>query len=74
MTQAWREPRRCGQCGEFHRSRRALLAGVEAQGWCAQCSGPVRPEAPACPVFSEAPGGPEVPEPKEDTDKDNTGP
>lgn len=53
MQQAWREPRRCGGCGEFHGSRRALLAGVEAPGWCVQCSGPVRPEAPACPVFED---------------------
>lgn len=49
----WRAPKRCGECGEFHASRRALLAGVEAPGWCAQCSGPVRPESPACALFEE---------------------
>lgn len=74
MQQAWREPRRCGQCGEFHASRRSLLAGVDAPGWCAQCAGPVRPEAPACPVLSEAPRGHEGPGANKDTAKLQTGP
>ena len=74
MQQAWREPRTCGECSEFLHGRRALLAGVEAPGWCVQCAGPVRPEAPACPVFSEAPRGPEGLGSCKDTAKGQTWP
>lgn len=54
MAQAWREPRSCGECSEFYTGRRALSSGIEAPGWCIQCAGPVRPEAPACPLFDLA--------------------
>ena len=64
----WRDPARCGDCEEFHPGEGTMLSGLPRPGWCGQCRGPVRPEAPACPVFAErapeAPkraGGPSTP-------------
>lgn len=53
MTQSWRKPRRCAECAEFHAGRGTMHSGLPRPGWCDQCQGPVRPEAPACPVFAE---------------------
>lgn len=47
----WRAPHKCGECSEFDAGQRLTVSGIEPAGWCAQCHGPVRPEAPACVLF-----------------------
>lgn len=47
----WRAPHTCGEYSEFDAGKRPTASGIEPAGWCAQCHGPVRPEAPACVLF-----------------------